>query len=337
MRGGRYPLLIVMAVLLFAVTSCSSEEKSATFTAMDTVMSISVWDAADADGCIAEAKRIVSDLEKELSVTDTESALFRANAGERVTLSENAAGLVQMSLDACARTGGALDVTVYPLVRLWGFTTDEYRIPEQGEIDKLLPCVGYGRLSIGEDGVFCLPEGMMADFGAVAKGYASDLICRMLTERGAGGATVNLGGNVRTVGEKADGSAWRIGIASPDGNGNVCVVKTGAGAVVTSGVYERYFEKDGRHYCHIIDPATGYPVDGRILSVTVIGESGFECDALSTALFVMGFDGAVSYWRQNGGFGMILVCGDGVFVTGDVAESVELVGFGYGERLNVIK
>lgn len=334
----RGALLILISVLLVTAVSCSrGEEKKATFTAMDTVMSITLWDAQDADGCIAEAKRIVSGLEAELSVTDEKSAVCRANAGERVTLSGNAAALCRRALRMCEKTGGALDITVYPLVRAWGFTTNQYRVPSQSEINSLLLCTGYDRVSIDESGALSLGEGMMLDLGAVAKGYASDLICDMLAGRGVSSAMINLGGNVRTLGKKPDGSLWRVGVAAPDGDGNACVIQLGEGAVVTSGSYERFFEKDGRRYCHIIDPSSGYPADSGLLSVTVIGESGFECDALSTALFVMGFDGAVSYWRQNGGFEMILIADGALYATEGIAASVEITENAPGDGVNVIR
>ncbi len=329
--------LILLAVL-FTLTSCSADsEKKATFTAMDTVMSITLWGVPDADGCIAEAKHIVAELEAELSVTDEKSALYRANSGEKVTLSGNAAGLCRRALRICESTDGALDITVYPLVRAWGFTTDQYRVPPQGEIDSLLACTGYDRLSIDENGVLSLGEGMMLDLGAVAKGYASDLICDMLKGHGVASAMINLGGNVRTLGKKPDGSSWRVGIASPDGDGNACVVEIGEGAVVTSGSYERFFESDGMRYCHIIDPASGYPADSELLSVTVIGENGFECDALSTALFVMGLDGSGDYWRQNGDFEMVLLTDGAVYATEGIAPSVELAQNAPGDVINVIK
>lgn len=322
---GKRALLLFVAVLLVTVPSCRrDEEKRTTFTAMDTVMSITLTGAPDADGCIAEAKRIVSDMEAELSVTDEKSAVYRANSGQTVALSDNAAALCRRALFMCEKTHGALDVTVYPLVRAWGFTTDQYRVPHQSEIDSLLLRTGYGRVNIDESGALTLDEGMMLDLGAVAKGYASDLICDMLAGRGVTSAMINLGGNVRTLGKKPDGSLWRVGITSPDGDGNSCVLEIGEGAVVTSGSYERFFEADGKRYCHIIDPSSGYPADSGISSVTVIGESGFECDALSTALFVMGLDGAVSFWRQNGGFEMVLIADGTLYATEGIAHSVEV-------------
>ena len=307
---------------------------------MDTVMSVSVW-GDGADEALAGARRVVEALERELSVTEPTSAVARANAGDRVTLSASAADLCRRSLEMCAATDGALDISVYPLVRAWGFATGETaadgadRVPPQSEIDSLLSLVGYDRVSLSDDGALSLAAGAMIDFGAVAKGYAADAICTELSSRGVGAALVDLGGCVKTLGEKPDGSPWVIGVASPNG-GNACTLTPGERAVVTSGSYERYFEADGRRYCHIIDPKTGYPVDNSLLSVTVIGESAFECDALSTALFVLGEDGAIRLWRERGGFEMILITEHGVSVTAGIAPSVALAGDYAGGELTVI-
>ena len=336
-RTVRAAAITLAAALAFSLAACSAGEdkKSATFTAMDTVVTLSAW-GDGAQNALDGARQIVEGLESELSVTDPESAVARANDGETVALTPDAAALLRRSLEMCEKTGGALDVTVYPLVRAWGFTTGEYRVPTQSEIDELLPLVGYERVSLTEDGALTLPEGTMIDLGAVAKGYASDLVCESLRAAGAEAALVNLGGNVQTVGSKPDGERWRIGIAAPFGEGSACVVTTDGGAVVTSGPYQRYFEEEGKRYCHIIDPATGYPADGGLLSVTVIGESGFECDALSTAMFVLGADGAIGYWREHGGFEMILITGDGVSATPGIAPDVELSGEYEGGEIAVI-
>ena len=330
-RPTRAAAILVAAALIFSLASCAPDEqkKNVTFTAMDTVVTLTAW-GDGANDALAEAREIISALEGELSVTDPESAVARANGGETVTLGKDAAALLRLALGKCGATGGALDVTVYPLVRAWGFTTGENRVPEQSEIDALLSLVGSEHVRLGEDGTLSLEGGAMIDFGAVAKGYVSDLVCAALRERGVEAAIVNLGGNVQTVGKKPDGKRWEIGIASPDGEGSACVVSTDGGAIVTSGSYQRYFEEDGRRYCHIIDPATGYPVDNGLLSVTVIGESGFECDALSTALFVLGRDGAIAYWREHGGFDMILIDESGVSATAGIAPDVELAG-GYAD------
>ncbi|MBE6876682.1 MAG: FAD:protein FMN transferase [Ruminococcus sp.] len=151
------------------------------------------------------------------------------------------------------------------------------------------------------------------DFGSLAKGYTSDRLMQLFKENGAESAIVNLGGNVQTLGTKPDGSPWSVGIVNPLSPAeNLCIVKIENQAVITSGNYERYFVgDDGKTYWHIIDPKDGYPADNGLISVTVIGESGLLCDALSTALFAEGTEQAVQHYQASDDFEMILVTDDG--------------------------
>lgn len=153
----------------------------------------------------------------------------------------------------------------------------------------------------------------MLDLGALAKGYTGDELMEIFHENGVKSAIVSLGGNVQALGKKPDGSLWKVAVRNPfSPETDMCTVEIEGKAVITSGSYERYFTgEDGVDYCHIIDPKSGRPVHNGLVSVTVIGESGTECDALSTALFVMGADGAVEFWRKNGDFELILVSDDG--------------------------
>ena len=132
-----------------------------------------------------------------------------------------------------------------------------------------------------------------------------------MKQGGAASALLDLGGNIQAVGSKPDGSPWRVAIRDPAGDGNIGVVEVADQVVVTSGGYERYFEEDGVLYWHIIDPATGWPARSGLTSVTVVGESGLLCDGLSTALFVMGREGALEHWRQHRDFEAVLVSEDG--------------------------
>lgn len=206
-----------------------------------------------------------------------------------------------------ARTGGAFDVTIEPVVALWGFYGDVQRVPEQAELDAALPLVGASKLTVTETQVSGLP-GQGIDLGGIAKGYASNRVAERLAACGVTGALISLGGNVQAVGGKPDGSAWRIGVRDPmDESGVVGVVEARDKAVVTAGSYQRYFLCDGVRYHHIIDPATGRPAESGLVSATVLCGDGAYADALSTALFVMGAERAIAYWRANRDFEMILI------------------------------
>ena len=302
----------------FLLTGCSGapaqEPETATFFAMDTAMDFTVYgDAALLD----EAETLIGSLEEQVSVTDEHSDIYAIDHTGSGSLSGNAAELMEQALELCRRTGGALDISVYPIVRAWGFTTGSYQVPDEETIQSLLPLVDYTQIQYdAATGVVTLPEGMEIDLGSVAKGYAGQLAAQMLREHGVQSALLNLGGNVQTVGTKPDGSPWQIGIKDPQGEDAMMVLSVEDQAVVTSGGYERYFEQDGQTYWHIMDPSTGHPADSGLLSVTIVGDEGVVCDGLSTALFVMGLEKAADLWAQSGDFEAVFVTASGeVYIT----------------------
>ena len=318
--------LCLALVLLSGCTSTSVRTASpveCTFFAMDTVMSLRVYgDEALLDA--AEAR--VRELEALWSVTEEHSEIYALNRDGFAALSGDAAGLLANAFELCERTGGALDITIYPVVRAWGFTTGEYAVPDSKTVEELLARVDYTRAALDEHaGTASLPDGVEVDLGSVAKGYTGDALTALLKSRGVESAMLDLGGNIQTVGAKPDGSSWRIGVRDPEGNEILGVVEVVDRAVVTSGGYERFFERDGVRYWHIIDPATGAPARSGLQSVTVIGESGLLCDALSTALFVMGLDRALEHWREYRDFEAVFVCDDGsVTITSGLEDSFTL-------------
>lgn len=302
----------------FLLTGCSGapaqEPETATFFAMDTAMDFTVYgDAALLD----EAETLIGSLEEQVSVTDEHSDIYAIDHTGSGSLSGNAAELMEQALELCRRTGGALDISVYPIVRAWGFTTGSYQVPDEETIQSLLPLVDYTQIQYDAAiGVVTLPEGMEIDLGSVAKGYAGQLAAQMLREHGVQSALLNLGGNVQTVGAKPDGSPWQIGIKDPQGEDAMMVLSVEDQAVVTSGGYERYFEQDGQTYWHIMDPSTGHPADSGLLSVTIVGKQGIICDGLSTSLFVMGLEKAADLWAQSCDFEAVFVTASGeVYIT----------------------
>ncbi len=296
-----------------------------TIFAMDTVMILRVYGSEEDLDAIT--KRI-NGLEADLSVTRETSQVWKVNhaKGAPVTVGQDFIALAELAHELGERTGGALDITMYPVVRAWGFTTSEYQIPDQGTLDTLLENVDYAALTV--DGTTAaLPEGMEMDLGAVAKGYAGEMAADLLRERGVTSALLNMGGNVQTVGAKPDGSPWRIGIQDPNQptGGYLGVLLLKDQAAVTSGGYERYFEQDGVRYWHIMDPHTGAPARSGLTSVTIVGDKGGLCDGLSTSLFVLGVEGALDYWRTYGGFEAILVDeNNNVWLTGGLKDTFTL-------------
>ncbi len=310
--------IILAGCLVVGLTACSnrqSEEEQTPdtrdFFAMNTYISLTAY-GEQAETALTQAQERVEELEGLWSVTDETSDIYAVNhsEGQPVSVSEDTAELVSFALEMAEETGGVLEPTLYPVLTAWGFTTDEHRVPSQEELARLLESVDYRRISVDENTIRLEPD-MMLDLGAVGKGYASDEAAELLREEGITSALLDLGGNIVMIGSRPDGSDWRLGLQNPFDNDMIGVLTASDCAVVTSGNYENNFTgEDGTVYGHIIDPATGYPVNNDLASVTIIADEGKLCDALSTSLFVMGSDGAIDYWRKHPGFEMILITQD---------------------------
>lgn len=294
--------------------------------AMNTYMTFTAY-GEDAQAALQEAEECIQQVEGLWSVTDEDSEIYQANhsGGQPVTVSEETAEIISFALEMAQRTGGALDPTIYPVLTAWGFTTDSKQVPSQQQIAQLLEQVGYDRIQINGSEL-TVPDGMELDLGAVGKGYTADLVTEILRRHGVTSALISLGGNIQAIGSRPDGSDWRLGIRAPWESGNLGVLTVSDAAVVTSGGYENYFDDEqGNIYWHILDPSTGYPADSGLQSVTIVGREGKMCDALSTALFVMGAQSAEQYWRENGGFEMLLVTDSGeILITEGIAEDFTL-------------
>lgn len=311
----RRPAALCLALCLVLTAGCAPAPAQAvprwerTFFAMDTVMTLKLYRGGGEDLLDAAGDRVRA-LEALWSVTDENSEIYALNRGGRAELSPDTAALLGDALALCARTGGALDISIYPVLRAWGFTTGEYAVPSGKTISALLPLVDYTQAGL-EGNSASLSPGMEIDLGSVAKGYTGDALAALLKENGATSALLDLGGNIQAIGARPDGSPWRVAVRDPAGEGSLGVINATDQAVVTSGGYERYFEQDGVRYWHILDPETGKPAQNGLTSVTVVGKSGLLCDALSTALFVMGLEDALDHWRQYQDFEAVFVSEDG--------------------------
>ena len=334
---------IVLLLMILSQTSCGKYEKTndadksdRSFFAMDTYITVTAY-GESSDKAVKAAEDKITALEKLWSVTDQNSELYIANHNGSAELSAETAELVRFALDMCRETDGALDMTLYPVLTAWGFTTDEHHVPTDTELTALLESVGYERITLDGD-TLTVPDGMQIDLGAVGKGYAGDLAVQELHNSGVTSALLDLGGNIQTIGAKPDGTAWKIGVRSPYGDGSFATLVVKDKAVITSGGYERYFEEKGEVYWHILDPETGKPAHSGLLSVTVIGDEGRLCDALSTSLFVMGIDRAEQLWKERKDFDFIAVSETGeIFITEGIENDFELSESYKGLNVSVIK
>lgn len=321
---GKIKKLPIMFLSLFLLCGCNEKSTVTTVNenknepvvrdifAMDTYMSLKAY-GNNAKKAIEESENRIYELEKELSATLEESDIWKLDnsAGKAIDVCADTVALIKEASEIGDKTDGALDITVYPVLKEWGFTTGEYKVPEKSRLDELLKNVDYRNISINNNTI-SLPENVQIDLGALAKGYTGDEIMKIMESHGITSAIVSLGGNVQSLGSKTDGSPWKVAVRDPfSEDKDMCVVDIVDKAVITSGNYERFFYgEDGKKYWHIIDPSDGYPADNGLVSVTVIGNNGLECDALSTALFVLGYDKTVDFLRSNPQYDVILVTDD---------------------------
>ncbi len=318
-------LAAFFVLLLFLLLSPGERQSTTrTLVAMDTVMSFTAC-GPDREAALDEALAEVQRLDALLDAQDPASEISRLNAAGSASLSEDTAALLQAALEAYRDTDGLFDCTIYPLMELWGFSTGAYHVPSEAELAERLLLVDSGQISLRGTAA-ALGPGQRIDLGGIAKGYASARVMAIFQKHGLRSGMVSLGGNVQTLGERPQGGAWQIGLRDPAGSeaDYLAVVKVEGQAVVTSGGYERYFEQDGKTYIHILDPRTGRPATGDLLSATVVSPDGTLADALSTAVFLMGRDAALDYWRTREGFDLALLTTDGsLYVTEGIAALVQ--------------
>lgn len=322
--GALRRILILVLGLALCLTGCSeSAPIEQELFAMDTVMRLRLW-GPEAQQAGVQLEQLLQTLESQYSVTRAGSLLDRLNGGQAVELAPDQAALLAQTMELSRRTGGALDPTLYPVTLLWGFTTGSYRVPGEAEIRQALSHTGLDKLQL-TDRSAALAPGAMLDLGAVAKGWAAVQAIHLLEGLdGVECALLALGGNVQTYGVKPDGRPWEIGIQDPFGSGTAGILHLeGTWSVVTSGGYQRYFESDGRRYCHILDPATGAPADSGLASVTIVARDGLLADGLSTALYVMGLEQGEAFWRDAGDFEAVWITDAGaVYATEGLAPAL---------------
>lgn len=288
--------------------------------AMDTYMTLRAY-GDHAGEAVEEAAKEIEKIEELASTELLTSEVSVLNREQKAVLSDETAEMVDRALQIYEETDGAFDITVYPVVEAWGFFDKNYRVPSQKELEVLLKNVGSQYVKYDEKSSLATisnPDTRI-DLGGIAKGYASDQVMEIFQKHQVEHAIISLGGNVKTLNKKPDGSSWKVAINDPKDKGNYLgVVEAGENeAVITSGGYERYFEQDGKTYHHIIDPSSGCPAESGLSSVTIVSRDGMTADALSTALFVMGKDKAAAYWRKNRDvFDAVLVLDNGeIFIT----------------------
>ncbi|MEM9353490.1 MAG: FAD:protein FMN transferase [Planctomycetota bacterium] len=291
---------------------------------MGTTYSVKHWSSeADVDHQALQAEidlalREVNDQMSTYLESSEISRFNRSGAGEWFAVSTETVSVVDAALRLHGRTDGALDVTVGPLLTLWGFgpgADPAAEPPGDEELAAALALVGVDKIETRADppALRKTVDGVEIDLSAIAKGYAVDLIAALVVEAGAGGVMAEIGGEVVALGTRADGEPWRIGVERPDPEKRTVaqVLPLRDLAMATSGDYRNYRGADGERYCHIVDPRTSRPLPYRGFSVTVLAQTCREADGLATALVVLGPAEGYDWCVKNGVAAMFLMSGVG--------------------------
>lgn len=336
-----YKLICVLlcVVMLVPLAGCGeTRETQREVYAMDTVMTLTAY-GKQADAGLTAAESIIMSMDAALDPELSTSTVYAINhaQGAGTVISGQIAKMISTAHTVYTQSEGALDLTIYPLVKRWGFIDGKYYVPTADEIAQDLARLCFDKLvltSFPASGSYSvtIPSYGEMSFASVAKGCAADNAVEAMRQAGVTSGIISLGGNVQTLGLKPDGSNWNVAVQDPNNTSSYLgVVSVGETAVVTSGGYQRNFtDSRGSTYQHIINPTSGYPVTNALKSVTIICEDGTLADCLSTAMFVLGQTRAINYWRTYGGFEMILVNADSqIICTKGLIEEFTLTNENY--------
>ena len=279
---------------------------------------------------------LLEELENQISVRVADSEVYLCNHNYAVDgiydLSNRLVDYLKQEMEICEETNGAFSPCIRPLADLWGIEDGKTEVPTDTLIRDTLKKTDVSQIEIVDKGIIFHDENMAIDFGASGKGIACDQIMEKLWDKGIQGAVISVGGSIAVYGSKGNGKEWHIGVQDPRGEEEdvLGVIDfSGSKMIATSGDYEKYFEADRKRYHHILDPSTGYPVDNDLISVTVISDSGFLSDALSTACFVMGLEKGMDYAEHKGVDAVFVTKDKKVYVTKNLKRSFRIQADGY--------
>ncbi|NEZ44839.1 FAD:protein FMN transferase [Paenibacillus alvei] len=322
-------------------TNDTANKKSAikqqSYFIFDTIVTVKIYDERADQKQFKDIENLLNEIDSRLNRTKDTSELAKIHAAsgkEAVTVTPESFDLIAKSLDYAKRTEGRFDPTVGPIVDLWNIGHENAKVPNPDKLAQTLKLVNYKDVTLdpAKHAIKLNREGMELDMGSIGKGYAADRIADYLRNNGFPSAIIDLGGNIFAVGAKPGGSDWTIGVQDPDetrGN-QIGKMKVQDKTIVTSGVYERYFVENGKHYHHILDPATGYPVDNGLSSVTIVTNSSTDADALSTSLFALGVEKGLKFVEEDPNVEAIFITTDHkVYCTSGIKEIFELTNDKY--------
>ena len=319
-------VLFIATALLFCSCSLSAPVRKTEYL-LGTLVSITLYDGTDREKLIDESFSMVRDIEKKLSVNISDSDISVINNvafNSEVKLDDELFSILSEALEYCILTDGAFDIGLGKLIELWGIGTDKEAVPDMNSLKKFIGFKGYEHIILDDEKrtVRFDDERASLNLGACAKGYAEDKVREFLIENNVTCAILDFGGSITVIGDKA-GGGFNVGIASPSDEGLNGVLSGMADiSAVTSGDYQRFFIENGVTYHHILDSSTGFPASSGVKSVTVVTESAFKGDCLSTAAFVLGAEkGTELLGNENCGF---VIISDGVQVSENLRNNFSI-------------
>ncbi|MGL1891981.1 MAG: FAD:protein FMN transferase [Spirochaetaceae bacterium] len=303
--------IIYLFIIAIFFSSCSKNDSyEESYFVLGTVVSISIKDHGSKD-LLKECFELLDEFEKNMStsIESSDISLININAGvKKVQISTDTMNVITKGIFYGELSEGIFDISIEPLVKLWNIGKGGTVVPDQKQINEVLPMIDYKKIILDKDTVF-IPLGMSLDLGGIAKGYAADQLKLLLESNGVTSAIINIGGNILVLGEKKGNKPFNVGIQDPfdERNSYIGIISLKDSTVVSSGDYERFFELDGQRYHHIFDTKTGYPVITDISSISVITKSSMDADALSTIFFSMDIDKGFKLAEEIGGVSLIYV------------------------------
>ncbi|MCD6435572.1 MAG: FAD:protein FMN transferase, partial [Clostridiales bacterium] len=297
---------------------------------LDTIVTVTLYD--NNPELFESIFSIIRDYENVLNTHHKDTEIYMLNQSaynHPFQMSDTVYEIITKSIEYSKLSDGYFDISIEPLVALWDINNsyDTPIIPNNSDILNTKNLVNYKNIIIDKHKLSFVKEGMSIDLGGIAKGYIADCVVKQFKEKGIKSAILNLGGNVYVHGTKPDGSLFKIGIQDPDKDrgeilGTIALHDT---SIVTSGIYERFFELDGEIYHHIINPFTGYPENNNLKSVTIISKSSLDGDALSTSLFLLGLEKGLDLAESLNNIDAIFVDkSNNVYTTSGIESTFEL-------------
>lgn len=329
-KGKMLLFIAVMAVLVLSGCNRKIEPISKSGFLLNTYVTVTIYDKDDPkilEGCLELCRSYENILSKTLEGSEVYKLNHRPSNEQTLTVSDDLKNLITRAEYLSELSNGGFDITIEPLSSLWNFISENPVIPSEEEIKKDVKKVDYRNLKLEENRLTFLSPDTTLDFGAIAKGYIADRLKDYLLEQGVKSAIINLGGNVLCVGEKPDGTPFKVGLQKPfaDRNETIETLNIKDMSVVSSGVYERHFIKDGVNYHHLLDPKTGYPFHNGLVSVTIITKISGDADGLTTACFSQGLEGGLKLINSlDGVYGIFITDDYEVYYSNGAKEFLEV-------------